>query len=238
MALWGKGLFGGTRPAAGERARARALEQAPTGPLRDYLLADPPAADTPVVDLDLLAIDVETTGLDPRRDALLSVGFVPVVRSTVELSGAYHAVVRSQVEVGQSATVHGITDDRVHAGRPIEEVLADTLTALRGRVLVAHFAQIEVGFLTRACREVYGVEPGFTVVDTLTLHRRLLDPHAARELPRGVLRLPAARDHFGLPRYRMHDALVDAIACGELLLAQAAHLGPADQVTLRDLQRE
>jgi DNA polymerase-3 subunit epsilon len=218
--------------------REAALRDAGPGPLRDYLAQPFPAEDTPLDDLPLLAIDLETTGLDPARDRVLSVGFVPVDGRRIDLAGARHVVVRDDAGVGQSATVHGLTDDVVAAGEPLEKVVAEVLDALRGRALLAHFARIETGFLDAACRRHWGVGMPCVVVDTLELERR---EHANPWGPPadvGGLRLFRARERRGLPQYKAHHALVDALACGELYLAQAADLAarsPRGTPTLRQV---
>lgn len=169
----------------------------------------------------LLAVDVETTGLDPSRDALLAVGFVPVDGDRVVLAGARRILVAGAAEVGASATVHGLTDDEVAAGVPLAEALDEVLAALRGRTLLAHHAPIEVGFLRAACARTGRDWPSPPVVDTLVVEERRHTLRGA-EPPPGSLRLWAARSRFGLPAYRAHDALMDAIACAELHLAQTA----------------
>ena len=96
-----------------EQARQRAAQVCREGPLAAYLsvpFADPA---TDVDDLELLALDVETTGLQPGRDHVVAVGFVPVVRGRIELAGARSILVAAPVDVGQSATVHRLTDDVV-----------------------------------------------------------------------------------------------------------------------------
>ncbi len=202
--------------------------------MRDLLATAPPRDGTPLTDLPLLAIDIETTGLDPDQDQVLSVGFVPVDGRSIRLGGAAHAIIRADASVGRSATIHGITDDAVAAGLPLADVLERTLDALTGRVLLAHFARIEVDFLTRACERTFGGTPLFTVVDTLTLGKQHLF-RTRGAIPRGQLRLHALRERFGLPRYKAHDALVDALACAELYLALTAERGqrPLRQVRER-----
>lgn len=196
----------------------------------------PPARS--VRELELVAVDLETTGLKPSRHEILSVGMVPLRGLSIDLSGARQLAVRPSGRdgVGQSATVHDITDDVAAAARPLEQVLPEVLTALEGRVLLAHHAPIEVGFLTRACRACGQVPPWLTVIDTVLLQRRVLRRgHAAAHVAEGELALPAARRHLGLPRYRSHEALTDALACAELYLAQVAALG--EDLTLSQLVR-
>lgn len=218
--------------AAGRRRSA--ARKAPDGPLRRYLETPPPDPTTPLEDLSLLAVDVETTGLDPRHDRVLAVGFVPVDGERIVLGGAGSVLLRpdrgpgDDDGVGQSATVHGLTDDAIATGADVEDVLDRVFTALTGRVLVAHYCPIEVDFLGALCRRTFGIRPPVESVDTLELHRRVLgggvdmgftaDPSPER------LRLWGARERYGLPRYRAHDPLVDALACAELYLALVAHL--------------
>lgn len=198
-----------------------------------------PGPRCPVRDLPLLALDLETTGLDPARDEIVAVGLVPVDGTIVQLSGAWGEVVRPSSErgVGQSAIVHGLTDDALAGGSGLGDVVTGVLEALRGRVLLAHHTAIEVGFLIRACRRLQVAVPDVrVVVDTVRLQRRVLG--RGRTLGHGhddELRLGAARAHFGLPAYPAHDALTDALACAELYLAQVAHLGGEGALTLRQV---
>jgi DNA polymerase-3 subunit epsilon len=172
-----------------------------------------------------------------RRDRVLSAGFVPVDGLRIDLAGARHLVVRDEGGVGQSATVHRLTDDVVAAGEPLEDVVAQVLRALRGRALLAHFARIEVGFLDAVCRSRWGAGLPCVVVDTLELERRAhANPWGPPVDVAGGLRLFRARERRGLPQYTAHHALVDALACGELYLAQAADLlaaSPTTSPTLR-----
>lgn len=205
-------------------------------PPRGWLRHAPPDRRTDVRDLALLAVDLETTGLDPTRHQVLAIGTVPVDGLTIDLAGARQDAVRPDGPVGPSAALHGLTDDRLRDARPLEEVLPAVLGALHGRVLLAHHAPIEVGFLAAACRRLYGTAPSFTAVDTVGLQRRVLGGrwHAAQP---EELRLDAARDHFGLPRYRAHDALTDALACAELYLAQVARLAGGGRLPLSRIRR-
>ena len=210
----------------------------PAGPVRDLAAALPARSATPVSEVDFLAVDLETTGLNPRSDHVLAVGWVPVTACQVQLAGAREAVVRPPpgVDVGDSAVLHGLTDDKLASAPTLVDVLPELLAALHGRVLLAHHAPIELGFLARAVSAAYGARLPLTVVDTLSLqHRLVVGSHG--EVASGALRLNAARRHFGLPRYTAHRAVTDAIATGELLLAQAAELAHrlGHEPTLADL---
>lgn len=205
------------------RGREKAARSA-RGPLADYYAVPVPPPATPADELRLLAIDLETTGLDAARDGVLSVGFVAVDGDAIVLAGARNLLVRG-AEVGQSATIHGLTDDAVAAGLPPVDAVAETLAALAGRVLLAHHAPIEVAFLSRACALHFGAPLVSPVVDTMLLQARIVAPGFNEEPRVDELRLWAARARFSLPRYAAHKALTDALAAGELYLAQLTALG-------------
>jgi DNA polymerase III subunit epsilon len=233
-----------------DERRRRALRTAPPGPLRDHLAVTLPDPATPLDDLRLLALDLETTGLDPRRDRLLSLGWVPVDGGEVLLGRARRLLVadgRGSRDgtgdgVGQSATVHGLTDDALEAGVSLADAVATLLDALAGRALLAHYAAVETGFVTAACQHLWGAAPALVSVDTLELERRARGaaggPWGRDELEPGALRLWAVRERRRLPVYPAHEALTDALACAELYLAQRAELearSPGTTQTLRQV---
>ncbi len=206
------------------RGRDKAARSA-RGPLADYYAVPVPGPATPASELRLLAIDVETTGLDPARDVVLSIGFVPVDGRTITLGGARSMLLRGVASVGQSATIHHLTDDAVSAGLERAEALSVTLAALAGRVLLAHHAPIELQFLSRACVEEFGAPFVSPAIDTMLLQNRIVAPGFDDEARVDELRLWNARGRYGLPRYGAHAAATDALACAELYLAQVAELG-------------
>lgn len=178
----------------------------------------------PLEEGHLLAVDVETTGLKPGRDQLVAIGWVPVTGRVIDLSGARDFLVAG-AEVGDSATLHGVTDqDIARRGVALEEILDEFDRALKGRYLLAHFAQMETGFISHAFKHTRGVSRTFRpaeVVDTFALERRHMERMGT--YPRGEdLRLARVRQRYGLPAYRNHNAVTDAIACAELYLALTA----------------
>ncbi|WP_299439025.1 exonuclease domain-containing protein [uncultured Rhodospira sp.] len=194
------------------------------GPMKDYYAVDYATLDTPWHDVEFLAIDLETTGLDPTQHEILSVGYAPIRAGGVLLGEARHMLVRPTRPIPEeTAVIHGLLDDHMESAPPLEAVLPEVLRALRGRVPLAHFATVERRFLSFACKRVYGQPMVVPYVDTLRLEQRTLE-RRQQAVVQGSLRLHAARERYGLPRYKAHNAMMDAIAAGELFLAQVAYM--------------
>jgi DNA polymerase-3 subunit epsilon len=108
------------------------------------------------------------------------------------------------------------------------------LEAASGRVLVAHNADLDLAYLNRVSRDTVGAPVLLPVVDTLRQEQALL---TRREQPirPGDLRLQACRERYNLPTLPAHNALLDALATGELLIAMAAHRSAGQPFALRHL---
>ncbi len=216
------------------RRRRLAARSAP-GPLRDYLETPfvSPGADSRRV--RYLALDLETTGLDPRHDAIISFGWVQLDGSGIQLGSACHRLVRQQRAIPEaSAVIHQITDDAAAQGESLQAVMAELLPLLAGKVLIAHHARIELGFLDAACEQLYGGRFLIPTVDTQRIAQQWFERRNRSYRP-GELRLGNLRHRYNLPRYRAHDALVDALAAGELFLAQLAERDDGHPLPLRAL---
>ena len=196
------------------------------GPLGAYYRSMDPSPNVPTADwrnARFLCLDIETTGFDPRRDHLLSAGWIRVDNGSIDASSARHGVVTLEdgAEVGQSAATHRITDTEAADGRPAGEVLDAILGDLAGRVLVCHFAQLEISFLDAICRRERGQRfwPR-QLVDSMQWHldlrRRAWEPVEGDDM-----RLYSLIDSYGLPATRPHNGLSDAFATAMLLLAMA-----------------
>ncbi len=213
--------------------RKRELARLGDNPLREYYQRPFPSSRSDSRALEFVALDLETTGLDPQQDVILSIGFVNVLGMQIDLASAQHHLLCPNREIPeQSAVIHCITDDQAAGGKRIEDVLPQLLQQLAGRVMIAHFATVELTFLDRACRQLYGAGFSIPVVDTQRIAKRSLERQG--QVIRGSdLRLAECRRRHGLPHYRMHNALSDALACGELFLVQQAQFDCRKAVALK-----
>lgn len=180
----------------------------------------------------MVALDFETTGFDPVRDGIVSMGLVPIDQGLIRTSQARHWFLRPRVDYGdESMVVHGITHTQIETAPDLDDVLADFLQALAGRVVVAHFVTIERQFLAESLLRRVGEGIEFPAIDTMALEARWRSTQRPRFVDRLLgrspqppsIRLAASRMRHGLPRYGLHHAATDALACAELLQAQLAH---------------
>lgn len=186
------------------------------------------------------ALDLETGGLDPRRDPIIAVGMLPVRAGRIRLGESYRTLVRpadGRPIDPESVRAHQLVWGEVKGAPPVGEVLPEIDRRLGDGVLLVHHRAIDVGFLKDAYRRSGMRWRSPPVVDTVDLLVKLAHRvHLSRpELPADPpsLNLSAARELQGLPPYQAHDALSDALATAELFLVLRSALGAR---TLRDLR--
>lgn len=167
-----------------------------------------------------VALDVESSGLDPRSDQLLAVAWVVIKPPIIDYaSGRYFLLKHDRTDLKQSPVVHGLVrKDFIDPTHPAQ-VLHELAAVLNGHTLVCHYIQLDWGFLQQAAKQ-HGVNLApFAKFDTLAYEAQRLKRHQ-HHIARGELTLSACRQRYGLPEYNAHHAFSDAIACGELMLAQ------------------
>ncbi|MBU0808121.1 MULTISPECIES: 3'-5' exonuclease [Pseudomonas] len=191
------------------------------------------AADTPLEQVPLLALDVETTGLDANQHAIVSLGLLPFNLQRIRCGEARYWVVKPASELSsESVTFHHITHSDIRHAPRLGQILDELLTVMAGKVMVVHYRSIERSFLDQAVREHLGEGLQFPVIDTMQLEARLhRQPNWWERLLRRQpvsIRLADSRLRYNLPPYQAHHALTDALATAELLQAQVATHYSAD----------
>jgi DNA polymerase III subunit epsilon len=177
----------------------------------------------------LLAVDIETTGLDPRNDDVISFAAVPIQGGRVVAHGAVRGLVRpSSPPPGSSIEIHGLRAADLADAPPPQEALAPLAVALRGRIPIAHAAWVERSFL-----RPLGLGMPRGILDTAVLWRAYCIERGDGDP--GWCELAAVADALGLPVHRAHDAEGDALTTAQVFLALATHLESHGRGTVRAL---
>lgn len=204
-------------------------QQANQGPplLRNFYAANTCHTDTTLGDCSLMAMDFETTGLDPENHDIVSIGLIPFDMQRIYCRRAKHLLVRPAGKLEElSISFHGITHSQLQDAPEFGAVLESLLHYLEGKVVVVHYHQIERYFLWQHVMRAQGIELLFPVIDTMRIEEQILQQQRKwwHLRTRGhSLRLADCRTRYHLPHYTLHHALTDALATAELFQAQVQH---------------
>jgi DNA polymerase III subunit epsilon len=180
-----------------------------------------------------VVIDVETTGLDPARDEIVSFAALPVEQGRVLAGAAVSAFVRPATSPpAASIEIHGLLAADLAAAQPAGRALPPLVAAISGRIPVAHAAWVERAFLGPQLRALGSRMPR-RIVDTALLWRLLCILRGEGDPGRCALSRVAAE--LQLPAHRPHVAEGDALTTAQAFLALATHLEELGRGRVRDL---
>ena len=160
------------------------------------------------LDGEIVAFDIETTGLNAEKERITEIGAV-LLRNGEEIDRFQTFVDPGMPIPAEITRLTGIRNEDVAGAPGQEEAVRRLLEFAGGRSLAAHNAGFDIGFIYEAC-ERYGIpfEPAY--VDTLALSRALL-PELKNH------RLDTVADRLGLPQFNHHRASDDAVTAGLIL---------------------
>ncbi|UYI50091.1 3'-5' exonuclease [Vibrio natriegens] len=186
---------------------------------------------------EFVVLDLETSGLDSEEEVILSFGWVEVKYGHVDLSTSQHIYVHSNSKIKpETAVVNHITQQMLVDGVSIHEAMRSFFKVAEGKLIVAHGCLVETNFINQYLLRVFNIDslPLFWI-DTLCIEQRL---QKAINCPsESDVTLSGTRERYGLPAYNGHNALADAVATAELLLAQQARITPQAKTTIGTLYR-
>src|SRR5712691_679345 len=221
--LWGPGLDG----RAGLDGRG-VLAQVRGAGLAEAQVRGAGLAEAELRGVEFVVVDLETTGWSPEAAAITEIGAVRVRGGArgweLVRQGEFASLVNPGVPVPpRIEDLTGITDWMLAAAPRLGVVLPGLLAFARGCVLVAHNAPFDLGFLVAGCGDCGLAWPGFTVLDTVMLARRVMDPDEVPDCKLGTL-----AGFFGARTAPSHRALADARATADVLgwlIRRLAHRG-------------
>lgn len=180
------------------------------------LFEEPQARSVPEVRFAVL--DSETTGLDPRRDRLITIGAVAVVDREIIISDSFEAMLKVAYNAS-SVTVHGITRDEAREGMDEPEALESFLQWLRDSVIVGHHIKHDIDTLNAGYERHFGFSLQNASLDTMDLTLNLEKDGAFAGRPEitdfsldGLCRM------FGVRPHDRHTAAGDAFITAQVFL--------------------
>lgn len=173
-----------------------------------------------IEDVSYIVIDTELTGLDPKRDSIISIGAVKISRNGIDLGKTFHRLIKASTDLKpESIVIHGITPSDLTEKPPIEEVLPEFLEFCGSDIIIGHFISIDIHFLRKGCKKV-GLEFENPYIDTYEIYKWIKGNSGSfsrhyEEEGNGKDLFSIARE-YDIPVKGGHDALSDAFITAQI----------------------
>ena len=174
-----------------------------------------------IEETDFVAFDTELTGLDFKRDSIISIGAIKLKGGIIFPARTFYRLVKPESELKhQSVVIHEITPSELNEADDLADVIEEFIDFIDDAVLIGHFVHIDVNFVNRAMKKIFGITLQNHSVDTASLHDWLYenDSHFARHY-RGMTTktdLFSLAKKYDIPREKAHNAFYDAFLTAQL----------------------
>ena len=195
---------------------------------------------TAVEEASYVAFDTELTGLDAKRDTIISIGAVKLRGGRLFPGRVFHRLVQPESELRpESVVVHELVHSDLEAAARASDVLIDFLEFVGDSILLGHFVHIDLSFTRRAMKRIFGVGFHRAAVDTATLHDWLTDHEPRFAAHHGGISVKkdlfSIATRYGIAVDRAHDALFDAFLAAQLFQRFLAFLPAAGVGTVGEI---
>jgi DNA polymerase-3 subunit epsilon len=165
-----------------------------------------------------VALDSETTGLNPRTDRIITIGAVAIQAGEIRLDDSFEALLKLSRN-SAAVTVHGITRDESRGGMDEPDALERFLDYLKDGVIVGHHIGHDIATFNVAYERHWGFQMSNRSLDTmdLTLHLEKAGAFTGRPQIRNFT-LDALCAMFGVVPHDRHTAAGDAFLTAQVFL--------------------
>ncbi|GAB6073661.1 3'-5' exonuclease [Nautilia lithotrophica] len=159
---------------------------------------------------EVVVVDTETTGLDRKKDEIISIGAVIVKNNRILLSKKFHIFVKPSKELSiESIKIHKITPDMLKNAFEPETAIKKFLNFVKNRPLVGYYLEFDVAMLNKLTKKYLGIKlPNKQIEVSAIYYDKKIGLIPQKHID---LRFDSIMKDLDLPIIGKHDALNDAI---------------------------
>jgi DNA polymerase III subunit epsilon len=168
---------------------------------------------------EVIAIDCETTGLNPKKDDIVAIAAIKIRDTRILTSERFEETVRPEAKMTAAAIkIHRLRERDVEGGRSMSEVLPDLLNFIGGRPLVGYYLSFDVAMLNKHVRRLVGVGLPNPLIEISSLYyeRKFGTAQPGTQVDLSFGRI---LQDLQLPTLNQHDAFADALMTAMMYLA-------------------
>ena len=134
---------------------------------------------TPLIAIDSVVIDIETTGLDPQTARVVELASVRLIGGRLDETEAFCRLINPGGPIPAAATdIHGIDDAAVAIAPTFAAVWLEFSRTLNDAILIGHTVGFDLAVLKRECERA-----GFAWMQPPTLDHGCSPKSLSRRLP-------------------------------------------------------
>jgi DNA polymerase III subunit epsilon len=176
---------------------------------------------TVISEATYIVFDTELTGLNIKKDSIVSIGALRMQGGKIDLNEIYYRVVDPEAQLtGQSVVIHEITPSEASRCPKIDVLLPEFLEYCRNGIIVGHFVSIDMAFVNKELTKLFGFPLQNPAVDTRKIYKWIrMQEEQVCAFHAGLsedLDLTSLANRYSIPVKNAHNALNDAFVTAQL----------------------
>ncbi|BAF69636.1 3'-5' exonuclease [Nitratiruptor sp. SB155-2] len=166
---------------------------------------------------EIVFIDCETTGLDPKNDEILSIACLPVKKDKILLSKALYLELKPQKDISaQSIKIHHLRACDLQGAMEPKEAIERVLYFIKNRPVAGYYVEFDVKMISKYTKKFFG----FTLPNKQIEVSGLYYDYKQKAIPQGFidLKFDTILKDLNLPKLKAHNALNDTIMSAMIYL--------------------
>jgi len=166
---------------------------------------------------EVVVFDCETTGLNPKKDDIISIGAVKIKGNKIMTNEAIHLFVEQDKQIShESITIHQIRHCDLEDAIPLKDAIEQFLHFIGNKTLVGYYLEFDVAMINKYIKPMMGITLPNKQEEVSAIYYDKKIP----TIPQGNIDLgfEAILDDLDLPKLQAHDALNDAVMTAMIYL--------------------
>lgn len=176
---------------------------------------------TGISEATYIVFDTELTGLNVKKDSIVSIGALKMHGGKIDLNEVFYRVVDPETQLtGKSVVIHAITPSEASECPKIDVLLPEFLEYCRNGIIVGHFLSMDMAFVNKELTKLFGFPLQNPAVDTQKIYKwiriqeeQLCAFHAGLSEETDLSSLAI---RYSIPAKNAHNALNDAFVTAQL----------------------
>ncbi|WP_373073977.1 3'-5' exonuclease [Sulfurimonas sp.] len=166
---------------------------------------------------EYVVFDTETTGLNPKKDEILSIGAVKIKNNKILTSQTFEMFIQNSCDISsESKKIHGIREIDLVDAKTTLEVIPEFLKFIGSRPLVGYYLEFDIAMINKYVKPLLGIKLPNKQIEVSEIYY----DQKIEFIPQGNidLRFGTILEDCGIPNMGAHNAVNDAIMTAMIYL--------------------
>ncbi|NPA73256.1 MAG: 3'-5' exonuclease [Epsilonproteobacteria bacterium] len=166
---------------------------------------------------EVVAVDIESTGLNYKKDEILSIGAVKIKGNKILINESFEIFCKPKKKISEeSIKIHHIRPCDIQNGIDIQEAILKLLDFIEGRAILGYYIKFDYEMISKYAKSLIGCKLPNKTIELSSMYYKRKKKSSAYDFI--DLKFDTILKELDLPKLGKHDALNDAIMSAMMYL--------------------